>query len=149
MLRHITLQIMKQKPMSGSELMKEIENYTDWRPSPGSIYPLLASMQEEGLIKPYLDDDPTLKRFEITPNGLQEIDEFIKHGEHFRNKNKSIRKIYWRLIREMPEGLYESFSKLLDSFEEVYITVDRNASKSAELKRILDRTTSDLCKLGE
>lgn len=149
MLRHITLQIVKQKPMSGSELMEEIESYTDWRPSPGSIYPLLASMQEERLIKPHLDDDPTLKRFEITARGSHEIEEFFKHGEQFRNRNKSIRKIYWRLIREMPEDLYNSFSTLLDSFEEIYIDVEGNASKSAKLKGILDQATVELSKLGE
>jgi DNA-binding PadR family transcriptional regulator len=135
--------------MSGSELMEEIESYTDWRPSPGSIYPLLASMQEEGLIKPHHDQDPTLKRFEITLKGSHDIEEFISHGEQFRSRNKSIRKIYWRLIREMPEDLYQSFSALLDDFEENYMKINGNASKLAELKRILDQATSELKRLGD
>jgi DNA-binding PadR family transcriptional regulator len=36
--------------MSGAEIVEEIEQETDgrWKPSPGSIYPLLASLTDEG-----------------------------------------------------------------------------------------------------
>jgi len=39
-LRYQVLRLLKEKPMSGSEIMSEIEEETDgnWRPSPGSIY---------------------------------------------------------------------------------------------------------------
>jgi DNA-binding PadR family transcriptional regulator len=135
--------------MSGSELMDEIENYTDWRPSPGSIYPLLASMQDEELIKPYSDEDPSLKRVSLTSKGLKELDEIMEHSEQFRSRNKSIRKIYWLLIREMPEDIYLSFSNMMDTVEQVYSSINGNDSKSAELKKILDRVTQKISRLGD
>jgi DNA-binding PadR family transcriptional regulator len=149
LLRHITMQILKRRPMSGSELMDEIENYTDWRPSPGSIYPLLASMQDEELIKPYSDEDPSLKRVSLTSKGLKELDEIMEHSEQFRSRNKSIRKIYWLLIREMPEDIYLSFSNMMDTVEQVYSSINGNDSKSAELKKILDRVTQKISRLGD
>jgi DNA-binding PadR family transcriptional regulator len=39
-----------------------------WRPSPGSIYPLLNNLQEEGMIRKRDD-----QRYELTPAGAEEI----------------------------------------------------------------------------
>ena len=74
MLRHLTLKFMEKRPMSGSEIMEKIEEFTDWRPSPGSIYPLLAHLQEDGVIELHEDEDPSLKRFSLTESGLQMMD---------------------------------------------------------------------------
>ncbi|MCW4013017.1 MAG: PadR family transcriptional regulator, partial [Candidatus Bathyarchaeota archaeon] len=60
MLRPITLILLNEKPMSGSEIAEEIEYYAEWKPSPGSIYPLLSSLQETGFIEPNEDSDPSL-----------------------------------------------------------------------------------------
>lgn len=143
-LHHLTLQLLRQRPMSGSEIMDQLQEYTDWRPSPGSMYPLLSLLQDEGLIRPHEDGDPSLKRFTLTEAGLQEIKEFTEHSQHMRNRNKSMRKIYWRLHMEMPEGLYESLSGFMDAFEAAYTTYKGDAEKTAKLKGILDRATAEL-----
>ena len=106
--------------MSGSEIVDKIEEYTDWRPSPGSIYPLLSHMQEVGLIKVHEDEDHTLKRFELTEMGRKHVDEFLSHGEHMRSRNRNIRKMYWKLHTGMTEELYESLGALLDAIEDIY-----------------------------
>lgn len=50
-LEIILLNILNKKPLSGYYLMKEIQNHTGWKPSTGSIYPLLIRWQNEGLLK--------------------------------------------------------------------------------------------------
>jgi DNA-binding PadR family transcriptional regulator len=52
-LRHQVLKLLSEKPMSGSEIISEIERQTNgqWRPSHGSIYPLLSSLKKKGFIK--------------------------------------------------------------------------------------------------
>jgi DNA-binding PadR family transcriptional regulator len=52
-LRYELLRLLNEKPMSGSEIMTEIEKSTNgyWKPSPGSTYPLLAWLQDKGHIK--------------------------------------------------------------------------------------------------
>lgn len=144
MLRHITLNILSQEPMSGSELTEEIYDYTDWRPSPGSMYPLLASLQEEDLIMPYEDEDKTLKRFTLTDEGMRLVEIHKREDEEYRNRHKSMRKMYWRLHRDMSLNLYTSFSKFLDTLEEVFTEKGKEETAKEQIIAILDGSAGKL-----
>ncbi|MCW4045730.1 MAG: PadR family transcriptional regulator [Candidatus Bathyarchaeota archaeon] len=82
-LRYHVLEALNEKPMSGSEIMEEIEKHTNgfWKPSPGSIYPLLAWLQDNGHIKE-LPTENGLKRYELTTSGKK----LLKEQEMIRNK---------------------------------------------------------------
>ena len=123
---HITMLVIREAPMSGSELMEEIEKYSDWKPSPGSIYPMLAKLQEDGLIEPKADKDPNIKRFILTEDGRSVLDEHLLFEEQFRRRSKTIRKIYWRLLRRMPEGLYKVLADFLNQIEDTYQNMEQN-----------------------
>ncbi len=84
-LRHHVLQALNEKPMSGSELMEEIGKNTGshWKPSPGSIYPMLAWLQDNQYIKE-LPTENGLKRYELTQNGKELLEEETKVREKFR-----------------------------------------------------------------
>lgn len=146
-LHHISLVILRKGPMSGSELAEEIEQYTDWRPSPGSVYPLLSQLREDGMIEPYTDEDPSLKRFKITEKGLGVLEEQKRHDEHFRRRQRSIRKIYWRLHREMPEEIYESFSSLINTVEETYTRARASPEAAARFREVLDEAARRLMEI--
>lgn len=141
LLRHLSFQFLKERPMSGSEIVDKIEEYTDWRPSPGSIYPLLSHMQEVGLIRPHDDQDPTLKRFELTEMGRKHVDEFLAHDEHMRSRNRNIRKMYWKLHTGMTEDLYESLGQLLDALEDAYTRHREEPDTVETMKVALDAAT--------
>jgi DNA-binding PadR family transcriptional regulator len=51
-VRDALLVALAERPMHGYELITELEVRTSgrWRPSPGSIYPALTRMEEEGLL---------------------------------------------------------------------------------------------------
>ncbi len=68
-LRVWVLSLLKQSPKNGAEIMDQIENMSQgwWRPSPGSVYPLLEDLANEGFIKKREDG-----RYEITEKGTQE-----------------------------------------------------------------------------
>ncbi len=70
-LRHWVLYLVRDSPMNGAEIMDGMEGMSRgmWRPSPGSVYPLLESMVKEGVVK-QLDD----KKYEITDSGREELD---------------------------------------------------------------------------
>jgi DNA-binding PadR family transcriptional regulator len=84
-LRYHVLEALNQKPMSGSELMEEIHKHTggNWKPSPGSIYPLLAWLQDNEYIKE-LAHENGLKRYELTQSGKALLEEQTKIREKFR-----------------------------------------------------------------
>jgi hypothetical protein len=52
-LRNWVLMILQRAPRNGAEIMDDMEVMTHgwWRPSPGSIYPLLEEMVQEGSLK--------------------------------------------------------------------------------------------------
>lgn len=52
-LRNWVLRILDRRPRNGAEIMDDIEMMTQgwWRPSPGSVYPLLEEMAAEGVIR--------------------------------------------------------------------------------------------------
>ncbi|MBC8224939.1 PadR family transcriptional regulator [Candidatus Bathyarchaeota archaeon] len=144
LLRHLSFQFLIEGPMSGSEIVDKIEEFTDWRPSPGSIYPLLSHMQEMGLIKIHEDQDPTLKRFELTEEGRRHVEEFLAHGEHMKSRNRNIRKMYWRLHIGMTGELYESLRALLDAIEDVYTRHREDEAVSGRLKAALDSAVTEI-----
>ena len=63
------LRLLAERPMHGYELITEFEERSGgrWRPSPGSVYPLLAQLEDEGLVRSF--DDGGRKRFEVTDDG--------------------------------------------------------------------------------
>jgi len=148
-LRHVVIPLLNQKPMSGSELMEEIEEYTDWKPSPGSIYPLLSQLKEENVIDHYPDEDPSLKRFNVTEKGRKMLEELMQHDEHFRSRQRSMRKIYWRLHHKMPEEIYERFSAIIENVEKVNKKARIDSEISTRFEEILDDTIQKLVEIGE
>jgi len=47
------LALLLERPMHGYEIIQELESRTGgiWRPSPGSVYPTLQLLEDEGLIE--------------------------------------------------------------------------------------------------
>jgi DNA-binding PadR family transcriptional regulator len=79
-LRYYVLRLLNEKPMSGSEIMSEIEKRTDghWKPSPGSIYPLLSWLQEKGHSIEVPQQEQGVKRYKLTEQGKNFLEEHTK-----------------------------------------------------------------------
>jgi DNA-binding PadR family transcriptional regulator len=86
-IRYHVLEALSQKPMSGSELIEDIDKHTGgcWKPSPGSIYPLLSWLQDNGHIKE-LPVENGLKRYELTESGKALLEEQKKIRQHVREE---------------------------------------------------------------
>jgi DNA-binding PadR family transcriptional regulator len=68
-LKFYILRLLSEGHRTGYGLMKAIETETGfWRPSAGSLYPLLASMRDAGLIREVEESDGTT-RWQITAAG--------------------------------------------------------------------------------
>jgi DNA-binding PadR family transcriptional regulator len=52
-VREALLVLLGEEPRNGYQLMQEIERRSEgaWRPSPGSVYPVLAQLEDEGLVR--------------------------------------------------------------------------------------------------
>ncbi|UCC59082.1 MAG: PadR family transcriptional regulator [Candidatus Bathyarchaeum sp.] len=87
-LRYYVLRLLNEKSMSGSEIMREIEERTDrhWRPSPGSIYPLLAWLHEKGYSIEVPQQEPGVKRYTLTEEGKNFLEEHVKRKKELRKR---------------------------------------------------------------
>jgi DNA-binding PadR family transcriptional regulator len=67
----LIVRLLSSSPKNGVELMDAIEKMTQgwWRPSPGSIYPVLEQLSEEGLIKKVKDG-----KYELTEAAQEEME---------------------------------------------------------------------------
>jgi DNA-binding PadR family transcriptional regulator len=67
------LLLLAEEPRNGYQLMQTIEDRSGghWRPSPGSVYPALAQLEDEGLIRAVERDGSKL--FELTDAGREQV----------------------------------------------------------------------------
>lgn len=72
-VRLALLRLLAEEPANGYQLMQAIEERSEglWRPSPGSVYPTLAQLEDEGLISSV--DADGARRFEITDAGRESL----------------------------------------------------------------------------
>jgi DNA-binding PadR family transcriptional regulator len=68
-VRAAVLTLLAEQPMHGYQIMQELEARSEgvWRPSPGSIYPALQLLQDQGLVK--AEDVEGRRVFSLTPEG--------------------------------------------------------------------------------
>jgi DNA-binding PadR family transcriptional regulator len=87
-LRHYVLNLLREKPMSGSELMDKIEEQTGgrWKPSPGSLYPLLAWFRDRGYTEALPRETDGMKRYKLTEQGKQFFEEQAEFGGKLQRK---------------------------------------------------------------
>jgi DNA-binding PadR family transcriptional regulator len=156
-IRYHVLEDLNQKPMSGSELMDEIEKHTGgfWKPSPGSIYPLLAWLQDNGYIKE-LPTENGLKRYELTPNGKSLLDEQEEIRKKFREEVGFLPAPFFDsfLMKIPPEKTAEirnSVRRLAIAFFKLGRTLHENFSEQTlnEALSAVDETSSKLEELGK
>ena len=74
-VRAAILLLLAEQPRNGYGLMQEVEERSSgaWRPSPGSVYPALAQLEDEGLIAPAAGDQG--KAFALTDAGRAHVEE--------------------------------------------------------------------------
>jgi len=74
-VRAALLVLLAEEPRNGYGLMQEIERRSGgaWRPSPGSVYPALQQLEDEGLVRPV--ESAGRKEFELTDEGRAYVTE--------------------------------------------------------------------------
>src|SRR3954471_16897414 len=85
-VRAAALVLLAEEPRNGYGLMQEIEARSEgeWRPSPGSVYPALAQLEDEGLVRP--EGDGNGRVYGLTETGRTYVDEHREElGEPWAN----------------------------------------------------------------
>jgi DNA-binding PadR family transcriptional regulator len=74
-VRLALLHALVDEPLNGYQIMQMIEERSGgrWRPSPGSVYPALAQLEDQGLVRSVERDGQKL--FELTDEGREHLSE--------------------------------------------------------------------------
>ncbi len=139
-LRYKTLELLGDAPMSGSEISEEIKRRTagQWKPGPGSIYPLLAWLQKNGYATEQPVEKSGIKRYVLTETGRQLLDEQKKISSMPENKEKSMAFCLMDLLwfdgqDEMAEDLHRSMVRLVSVLGEFNGIMNQKLSKKASM----------------
>ena len=124
-LRHWVLYLLHDSPKNGVEMMDAMEAMSRgwWRPSPGSIYPLLDSMAKEGAINKLPDG-----KYELTSAGKEEVD-----------WPKQLRGTEPRSIEEVLEQMSGYVSYLEDLSKTDGAKMEKNSARFRDLRDRLDK----------
>jgi DNA-binding PadR family transcriptional regulator len=148
-IRYRVLEALNEKPMSGSEIISEIEKQTGgfWKPSPGSIYPLLAWMQDNSYIKE-LPMENGLKRYELTETGKALLAEQKNIRKHLREEVGFLPAPFFDnlltlISPEKKTEIRDSIRKLSIAFFELSSSLQERFSEHAidEARQVLDEAT--------
>ena len=135
--RYYVLSLLKEKAMTGKQIMDETAKRTDgaWKPSPGLVYPLLGKLLSEGLI------EETEGGHKITADGEKVLEDFSQAKGEFEKRLAPIIRfgLFGKLVAQdlvdRLEGLFkmlnEDISKFSAEQRERYKAFLRN-----ELKRL-------------
>ncbi len=73
-VRIAILHLLTEEPMHGYQIMQELSERTDglWKPSPGSVYPTLQQLEDEGLVEAQQSDGKNV--FGLTDEGRAKVE---------------------------------------------------------------------------
>jgi DNA-binding PadR family transcriptional regulator len=74
-IRTAILLLLAEEPRNGYQIMQEVEERSEgaWRPSPGSVYPALQQLEDEGLIR--AEEIDGRKAYRLTVEGLAQVEQ--------------------------------------------------------------------------
>jgi len=109
LLRFYVFKLLKDKPLSGSEIMEEVEKQTggQWKPSPGSVYPLLMWLRENGYAEELPREVTGIKRYMLTEKGEKFFEEHANFEEKLQKKMAPMGPMFFLRLGLHADGLQE------------------------------------------
>jgi DNA-binding PadR family transcriptional regulator len=126
LLRHIIPRLLRSNDMTGTDIMLRLRDLTDgaWNPSPGTIYPLLSSLEEEGIIEAVTTEGRS-KTYCLTDKGKKQMDLMLKHRKSAVGEKTRLGPRLWEKFLDPEERIrfhmhgmkhsVESFESMFDS----------------------------------
>jgi DNA-binding PadR family transcriptional regulator len=128
-VRAAALLLLEEEPRNGYQLMQEIEERSGgvWRPSPGSIYPALSQLEDEGLVRS--DESAGRRAFQLTDEGRTYVEE-----------NREALGTPWdEAGGDLPEGVAELRNLMMQlGMATMQVVQAGNEEQTAEARKILD-----------
>jgi DNA-binding PadR family transcriptional regulator len=118
-VRAALLVLLDEEPRNGYALMQEIEERSDglWKPSPGSVYPALQQLEDEGLTR--ATETAGRKAYELTDEGRSYVQE---HREQLGTP--------WEGLGDEPGDEIRSMFKLIPAIADALSQIARSGDEA-------------------
>jgi DNA-binding PadR family transcriptional regulator len=137
-IRTAALLLLNEEPRNGYQIMQEVEERSDgvWRPSPGSTYPALQQLEDEGLIRAQEQDGRKL--FQLTDAGR----EYVKE----RGEGKPAP---WEQMSDDVSDQAHELGRLIREVASAFTQIVRTGSEAqmGEARKVLTATRKDLYRI--
>ncbi len=137
-IRTAALLLLAEEPRNGYQIMQEVEERSEgvWRPSPGSVYPALQQLEDEGLIRS--EEIDGRKLFRLTDAGQAYLKE---RGEGKRAP--------WELMGDEESDRAVELGKLIRDVASAFVQVMRTGSEAQleEARKVLTGARRDLYRI--
>lgn len=151
LLRFYVFKLLKGKPMSGSEIMNEIEAQTGgrWKPSPGSIYPLLTWLRENGYAEELPREVSGIKRYMLTEKGAKFFEEHENFEDKLQEKVSPIGPLFFLRMGLQTDGLQKlqaPVKRLFEALFDLRVALTDNLTEQAvnEIEQFLNGTSEKI-----
>jgi DNA-binding PadR family transcriptional regulator len=137
-VRAAILLLLEEEPRNGYQLMQEIEERSGgvWRPSPGSIYPALSQLEDEGLV--HSDEAAGRRAFQLTDAGRTYLEE-----------NREALGSPWDDVGgDLPEGLIELRKLMMQlGMATMQVAQAGDEAQTAEAHKVLEDARRSLYRI--
>jgi DNA-binding PadR family transcriptional regulator len=131
-IKFAILELLKDKPRHGYEIIREMEEQSGgfYSPSPGAIYPTLQALEDQDLVSATTEEGK--KVYSVTEAGLAYLEEHKEQARSHRDRWAA----NWG---PGPHGEgWGAMSEMRDTFADVMRAVRRSAGDPGKLKEIRD-----------
>ncbi|HJQ28511.1 MAG TPA: PadR family transcriptional regulator, partial [Rubrobacter sp.] len=127
-VRAAIIALLSERPMHGYQLIQEIGERTGglWRPSPGSVYPALQQLEDEGLI--VIDKAEGRKVARLTEAG----------SAHAEERRDELQGVWEASMGGVDEGMFEMSALARQVFgAAMHVAVEGSEAQAAEAQKVL------------
>ena len=137
-IRTAALLLLAEEPRNGYQIMQEVQERSGgvWSPSPGSAYPALQQLEDEGLIRS--EELDGRKVFRLTVSGLAQVEE-----------RDADRPAPWEQMSGNVSDQAHELAATMREFASAFTQVIRNGSEAqiAQAGKVLGATRRDLYRI--
>lgn len=140
-LKFVILRLVSEKPMHGYEVMQALEEESCgcYKASPGSVYPTLQMLEDEGFVR--CREDEGKKVYEITAEGREYLDE---HGDVVEEIFDRISAFADRFWGKDSRDLSAAFSRLAQTTFEGAFAWEAGPDMLRRMADALDRARKEM-----
>jgi DNA-binding PadR family transcriptional regulator len=143
-MKYVILKLLRDKPMHGYEVMKALEEYTHgcYKPSPGTVYPTLQWLEDEGLVQASEVDGK--KVYSITESGRRFLDENKGTVEDIFDR---VAETIDRIVGEPMNDVNRAVGRVVAQAYRTAWKLGGDETRKRKIAEILDRAVADLAAL--